>query len=168
MAKKAAPKTPVRQSKAASMDGEEPPPAPVPIVGFGASAGGSRRSGAYSKTCRRTPDTNDAITVIDPTGRFRAWNPAAEGIYGYSALEALGRGLEIIVPERGLAETRALIEQVRRGERVAPKEVVRRIKDGRDLDVWLTLSLLVDAAGAPNSFACIECPVEVGTSSDGG
>jgi two-component system, chemotaxis family, CheB/CheR fusion protein len=115
---------------------------------------------ALSRLATVIRDANDAITVIDLTGRLRAWNPAAERLYGYGAKEALGLGLEIIIPREALAATRALIDRVRRGERVAPQRVRRRTRDGQELEVWLTLSLLVDGSGAPKALSAIECPVE--------
>ena len=104
-------------------------------------------------------DANDAILVQDFEGRIQAWNPAAERLYGYSAEEALGLGLAAIVPAADLEAHRSLIERARRGERVPPQRVRRRAKDGRELEVWLTLSLLVDESGAPKSLSSIECPV---------
>jgi len=63
------------------------------------------------------------------------------------------------VPAADLEAQRLLIERARRGERVSPQRVRRRAKDGRELEVWLTLSLLVDESGEPKSLSSIECPV---------
>jgi two-component system CheB/CheR fusion protein len=115
-----------------------------------------------SRLATAVRDANDAVTVLDLTGRFRAWNPAAVRLYGYTEQEALGLGLEAIVPEGELDAARALMDRVRRGERVPPQRVGRRTKSGRELKVWLTPSLLVDRSGAPKALSSIECPVEPG------
>ena len=104
-------------------------------------------------------DANDAIIVMDFSGHFLAWNPAAERIYGYAEPEALDAGLDLSVPKTELAAARALIERLRRGERVPPQQTRRRTRDGGEITVWLTLSLLVDETGAPKAVSSIECPI---------
>jgi PAS domain S-box-containing protein len=77
-----------------------------------------------------------------------SWNAAAECLYGYPAAEAIGRSIEIIVPEDRRAELRAMDERLARGERVPPLETVRLTRDGRRIDVALTMSPIVDHTGA--------------------
>ena len=69
-------------------------------------------------------------------------------MYGYPAAEAIGRSIELIVPAERLAELRAMDEQLARGERVLPFETVRLTRDGRRIDVQLTMSPIVDERGA--------------------
>mgnify|MGYP001827336053 CR=1 FL=1 len=86
--------------------------------------------------------------------------PGAERLYGYGEREAVGPGLEAIVPEEDMDATRSLLERARRGERIAPQRVRRRTRGGKALEACLTLSLLVDYAGAPKALSTIELPVQ--------
>lgn len=94
-------------------------------------------------------DANDAVTVLDLEGRILDWNRAAERMYGYTADEARGMNVITLVLDGDREATRALLDAIRRGEAVASGEVKRRTKDGRTLDVWLTMTKLVDERGAP-------------------
>jgi two-component system CheB/CheR fusion protein len=104
-------------------------------------------------------DATDAIIVLDFDGNLRAWNPAAEHIYGYSEQEAMQRGIDAIVPEQDLDAAQTLLERVRSGERLPPQRVRRRTKDGNEMDAWATLSLLLDESGTPKALSSIESPI---------
>jgi PAS domain S-box-containing protein len=90
----------------------------------------------------------DAIISKTLDGQITSWNAAAERIYGYTAAETIGRSIEIIVPEDRREELRCIHERLRRGERVPPFETVRLTRDGRRIDVQLTMSPIIDAEGA--------------------
>jgi PAS domain S-box-containing protein len=90
----------------------------------------------------------DAIISKTLDGQITSWNAAAERIYGYTAAETIGRSIEIIVPDDRREELRCIHEQLRRGERVPPFETVRLTRDGRRIDVQLTMSPIIDANGA--------------------
>ncbi|MFL6211098.1 MAG: PAS domain S-box protein [Pyrinomonadaceae bacterium] len=91
--------------------------------------------------------SDDAIISKDLTGTILSWNPAAERLYGYTAAEAIGQSVMILIPaDRSDEETR-FIEQIKRGERMEHYETVRVRKDGTHLDVSLTVSSVKDAAG---------------------
>jgi PAS domain S-box-containing protein len=90
----------------------------------------------------------DAIISKTLDGQITSWNAAAERIYGYSAAEITGQSIEIIVPEDRRAELRSIHERLRRGERVPPFETVRLTREGRRIDVQLTMSPIIDAQGA--------------------
>jgi PAS domain S-box-containing protein len=91
--------------------------------------------------------SDDAIISKDLTGTILSWNPAAERLYGYTAAEAIGQSVMILIPaERSDEETR-IIERIKRGERVEHYETVRVRKDGTRLDVALTVSPVKDATG---------------------
>ena len=88
----------------------------------------------------------DAILAVDREGLIVLWNPAAERIFGFSAEEALGQSLDIIIPERlrarhneGFFKTVAS-GQTRYGESVLRVPALR--KDGRDLSIAFTVALM--------------------------
>jgi PAS domain S-box-containing protein len=100
--------------------------------------------------------SSDAITVQDLDGHFIEWNRAAQRIYGYTAAEARQLAPYELVPEEDLTRARGYREALKRGEEVGTVEVKRRTKDGRTLDVSLTLSTLTDDRGRPASVITIE------------
>jgi PAS domain S-box-containing protein len=91
--------------------------------------------------------STDAIIGKSRTGVIDSWNAAAERMYGYTAAEAIGRPIAILSPPQDSEEVPLLLEQIRRGERVEPFETVRVAKDGRRIDVRLSLSPILDDGG---------------------
>ena len=89
----------------------------------------------------------DAIIGNTLGGIVTSWNAAAERMYGYRAQEVIGRSIEIVVPPDRIAERRKAFRHLARGERVAPFETVRVTKDGRLIDVALSLSPIRDHTG---------------------
>ncbi len=84
--------------------------------------------------------SNEAIIGSSLDGIATAWNAGAHRIFGYSPDEMIGQPLTILsVPDR-LHETPRILDCIRRGERIEQFETVRRAKDGRLLDIALTLS----------------------------
>ncbi len=81
----------------------------------------------------------DGIIVTDREGTIQAWNPGAEQLYGYSADEAVGSPVSMVVPERAHARLRALLEAAYTGESVPTTEGARIRKDGERIYVSLTL-----------------------------
>jgi PAS domain S-box-containing protein len=92
--------------------------------------------------------SSDAILSKRLDGTITSWNAAAERMYGYPAAEAIGRPIEIIVPEDRRDELKGMDERLARGERVPPLETVRLTRDGRRIDVALTMSPIIDHTGA--------------------
>ncbi len=90
----------------------------------------------------------DAIVGVDLQGILTSWNCGAETLFGYSALEAIGSPVTLLVPPSCDDEAASVMGRVRRGERVAHFETVRRRKDGRLVDISLTASPVMDARGA--------------------
>jgi PAS domain S-box-containing protein len=101
-------------------------------------------------------DSNDAITVVDMEGRITAWNKGAENTYGYRKDEALGMDVLKIVPEDKKQETLEVIGKIRTNKTVESFETKRLAKDGRVLDVWLTVTKLVDDEGNAVALATTE------------
>src|SRR5207244_12634737 len=82
-----------------------------------------------------------------PDGIMTAWSPGAERMFGYTSNEAVGRSIRLILPPERSAEEDVVLASIRRGERVEPFETVRVTKDGRRIDVELSVSPVRNAAG---------------------
>src|SRR5437764_7684567 len=91
--------------------------------------------------------SNDVIVSKTLDGILTSWNPAAERMFGWTAAEAIGRPITLIVPEAQRAEEDAVLARVRRGERVEHFDTVRVTKDRRLVDVSITVSPVRDSAG---------------------
>ena len=91
--------------------------------------------------------SEDAIVSKTLDGIIRSWNAGAERLFGYTAAEAVGRSITLIIPPERLDEERVILERLRRGERVEHFETVRVAKDGRRIDISLTISPVRDAEG---------------------
>jgi PAS domain S-box-containing protein len=91
--------------------------------------------------------SEEAIISKALDGSILSWNAGAERLLGYTAEEMVGRNISSIIPPDRQAEESALMARVRRGERIEPYETVRVTKDGRRLDIFLTISPIRDAAG---------------------
>ena len=92
--------------------------------------------------------SDDAIIGNTLDGTITSWNPAAVRIYGYSATEAIGRSIEMLVPDALRGDVPGILAQVQAGDRVEQYETGRARKDGKVIDVWLTISGVKDASGA--------------------
>ena len=91
--------------------------------------------------------STEAIIGTTLDGTITHWNPAAERVYGYGADEAIGRSAVMLVSPELANDVVGLLERVRRGERVEAYETTRLTKDGRRIDVSLSISPVLDAAG---------------------
>jgi PAS domain S-box-containing protein len=91
--------------------------------------------------------SDDAIISKDLNGIVRSWNPAATRIFGYTPDEMVGQSITRLFPEDRLDEEPKILEQLRRGQRVDHFETIRRRKDGRLIDVSVTISPVKDAEG---------------------
>jgi PAS domain S-box-containing protein len=91
--------------------------------------------------------SEDAILTKDLDGVISSWNRGAERIFGHSADEVIGKPGTILIPPERQDEELAILERIRRGERVDPYETVRMRKDGSRVDISLTVSPVRDAEG---------------------
>ncbi|MGE5524059.1 MAG: PAS domain S-box protein [Rhodospirillaceae bacterium] len=90
---------------------------------------------------------DDAIVSTDLDRTITSWNPAAERLFGYTAAEAVGRHIRMLLPPGGDEETEASLARVAGGETVTSHDVVRIAKDGRSVDVSVTRSPIMDDEG---------------------
>jgi PAS domain S-box-containing protein len=91
--------------------------------------------------------SNDAIITKLLDGTITSWNGAAERLFGYTAAEAIGRHISLIVPPDRRDEIRNIIERIGRGEPIAHYETSRMRKDGSTVDVSLSISPIRTASG---------------------
>ena len=91
--------------------------------------------------------SDDAIISKDANGIITSWNRGAQRLYGYEASEVVGKSIEVLMPPDHTNDFPTIMERLRRGERIEHYETVRQAKDGRRIDVSLTISPLRDADG---------------------
>jgi PAS domain S-box-containing protein len=91
--------------------------------------------------------SEDAIVSKTLNGIIRSWNSGAEQLFGYQRSEAVGQPITLIVPPERIDEERRILDRLRRGERIEHFETVRVSKDGRRLDISLTVSPIRDGEG---------------------
>ena len=91
--------------------------------------------------------SNDAIIGKTLDGIITSWNSGAEKIYGYSAQEAIGSPMSILVPPELPDDQSQFLERIKRGDRVDRYETVRLRKDGEQINVSLTISPIKDVTG---------------------
>lgn len=92
--------------------------------------------------------SDDAIISKNLDGIITSWNPAAEHIFGYSAAEAVGQSITLIIPPDHLDEEKQIIARLRCGRKIDHFETERRAKDGHLLEVSITVSPIRDETGA--------------------
>jgi PAS domain S-box-containing protein len=91
--------------------------------------------------------SDDAIVSKTLDGVITSWNRSAERIFGYTAAEAVGQHITLIIPEERHAEEREVLARLVKGQRVDHFETIRRAKDGRRVEISLTVSPVRNAAG---------------------
>jgi len=91
--------------------------------------------------------SDDAIVSKNLDGIITSWNRGAERTFGYSAEEAIGQPITIIIPQDRRDEERAILTRIRRGERIHHFETVRQRKHGSLIVVSLTVSPVKNAEG---------------------
>ena len=91
--------------------------------------------------------SNDAIISKSLEGIIQSWNSAAEGLFGYSAEQAVGKHISLIIPPERLAEEDYIIGKLKSGQRIEHFETERRRSNGQLITVSLTISPIKDEAG---------------------
>ncbi len=101
-------------------------------------------------------DSNDAVTVQDLDYNIVAWNNGAQQMYGWSEAEALKMDIRQLVPKGKIKEMEAFIKMLKNGESVNSFETQRTCKNGKIVNVWLTITALKDGNGRPIEIATTE------------
>jgi PAS domain S-box-containing protein len=91
--------------------------------------------------------SQDAIISKTLEGIITSWNAGAERLFGYSADEVVGRSITILIPPERLEEEDHILSRLRRGQRIEHFDTVRVAKDGRRIDISLTISPVRDESG---------------------
>jgi PAS domain S-box-containing protein len=99
--------------------------------------------------------SGDAIAGLDLDGTVASWNAAAEALTGYGSQEMLGAHVASVLAHERRRELQEILARLEPGEPVLNLETTLRSKRGDAVDVWLSLSLIVDAAGEPTGVSAI-------------
>jgi PAS domain S-box-containing protein len=91
--------------------------------------------------------SDDAIVSKNLDGIITSWNKGAERVFGYTAEEAIGQPITIVIPQDRQDEERTILTRIRRGERIEHVETVRQRKHGSMIWVSLTISPVKNAEG---------------------
>ncbi len=118
----------------------ELPPAPAPVEELDYSV-------RLALLAAIVESSDDAIVSKTLEGRILSWNAGAARIFGYTAEEAIGQPITIIIPPELREEERRILEQVRHGKRVDHFDTTRVTKDGRQIAISLTVSPVRDSRG---------------------
>jgi two-component system CheB/CheR fusion protein len=105
-------------------------------------------------------DARDAITVQDLAGGILAWNPGCERMYGWSEAEALAMNIRDLIPEDQRDQALGIVHRLGLANVLEPYRARRIAKDGRNVEVWLTATALVNAAGDVYAIATTERAAE--------
>jgi PAS domain S-box-containing protein len=107
---------------------------------------------AASRLAAIVQSSDDAIVSKDLNGLITTWNPAAERLFGYTAAEAIGRSIRIVIPHDRQAEEDDVLSRIRRGESVAHFETIRQRRDGTQFPI-LTYGARTGTFGNPTGVA---------------
>ena len=122
----------------------------LPLRLSGRDQGVLMKSGAddtRSRLAAIVASSDDAIVGKTLDGIVTDWNSGAEAIFGYTANEIIGKSISLIVPADRREESTAILDRIKRGERIDHFETQRRRKDGEVLDVSVTVSPVYDDSG---------------------
>src|SRR5918992_36933 len=102
---------------------------------------------AQARLAAIVESADDAIITKTLKGIITSWNKGAERIFGYSAEEAVGRPVTILIPEDHQDEEPAILARLRSGERIEHYETIRVRKDGSFINISLTVSPIIGPDG---------------------
>jgi PAS domain S-box-containing protein len=119
----------------------------VAAAGFARDISERRLFRANQHLAAIVDNSDDAIVSKDLAGTILTWNDAATRRYGYTAEEAVGQPIDIVIPDDRRAEELTIRASIARGERIKRYETIRRHKGGALIDVSLSISPIHDASG---------------------
>ncbi len=132
----------------------------VPIIERALEGRHRKRTDMASQVFARGPNdqaSNLLAAIVDSSdnviisknldGIITSWNTTAQRVFGYSAKEAIGAHITLIIPKDRLPEEDSIMSRVRRGERIEHFDTVRQRKDGTLIDISLTISPVRDSSG---------------------
>ncbi len=102
---------------------------------------------AYAHLAAIIASSDDAIVSKDLNGNIKSWNPAAERIFGYTAAEAIGRHISLIIPQDSLSEEDYILGEIKQGNKVDHFQTRRRHKNGDLVDISVTVSPIRNGEG---------------------
>jgi PAS domain S-box-containing protein len=102
---------------------------------------------AQARLAAIVESSQDAIISKTLDSIIRTWNTGAERLFGYKAEEAVGQPILLIIPPERQNEEQEILSRISLGERIEHYETVRMAKDGRRVDISLTISPIRDAEG---------------------
>jgi PAS domain S-box-containing protein len=106
-----------------------------------------RAEEARSRLASIVESSDDAIISKNLDGIIVSWNRGAEQIFGFREAEALGQPITILIPPELREEEKAILQKARAGENVERYETLRATKEGKKIDVSLTISPVRDGTG---------------------
>lgn len=110
-------------------------------------SGQYQNDAALARIAAIVSSSDDAIVTKTLTGRVTSWNKGAARIFGYEEKEMIGQPINLIVPPELQDEEKRILEQIARGQHIDHYETVRVAKDGRRVNISLTISPLHDRNG---------------------
>jgi two-component system sensor kinase FixL len=111
--------------------------------------------------------SSDPIVVVGLDGTILAWSRGAERLYGYASEEVVGRSAAVLLPEGHRSELTSIVEQIRTGERVAGNDFVGRTKRGLLIQLMLSASPALSAAGEVKAVVLVAHDVTQSRQDDG-
>jgi PAS domain S-box-containing protein len=102
---------------------------------------------ALARMAAIVESSDDAIISKDLDGVITSWNPGAQKIFGYTAKEVIGKSISILIPDHRINEEPQILGRIRQGKVVDHYETIRRRKDGAEIEISLTVSLIRDESG---------------------
>ncbi len=120
---------------------------PVQETKAGDAGDGESAEEAQARLAAIVEWSDDAIISKDLNGVITSWNRGAQRIFGYTAEEAIGQSITMLIPEGHLDEEPRILERIRSGQAIDHYETVRRRKDGELIDISLTVSPIIDRQG---------------------
>ena len=111
------------------------------------AAGPSINDAVAARLAAIIDSSDDAIISKTLEGVITSWNPAAQRMFGYTEAEAVGQSIYLIIPADRRQEEEGVLRRIGEGHKVDHFDTVRRAKDGRLLDISLTVSPVKNSAG---------------------